>query len=1044
MRRISIALALVGAVAAAGCGGAGGSTPASSSANPGLDESTFKVVVRGENAFWDPATSTTVILPKGGVVTSGVGGISCGVDGAGVLHKVCSFDAVYATTVVLTGTSNIAGWVHGWAGACAGTANTCSVFVSSNRLAVIRFAATTSALGAHPNFTDPAVHVIEYMKYGKAGAFICTDCHGATLQGQGIAPSCMSCHARPAYPPPFDHPTDGTFAAPASHGPGWVSSASTCAACHGGAGLAGTTWSPACTGCHPIPHVPGAWAAPNHSSLDGAALASCAPCHESTWGGNDVRLAKSCTGCHTMTHEATYTTHGLDYVANTNQCRYCHSTPQSASGTLNGGITAPSCAAANCHSAAGTLPHAVSYPAADHGAAYVANAVDCKGCHGTLLDGATPPLTAPSCSTCHAAPHEVGVMAAPAHTWVALAAEGTATCTACHDAASAARLAPGCTSCHTFQHRIPYDDIPGEHGWQYAADQAIGTISCTGCHGADLAGATAPLTAPSCTNCHDLPSQTSKHFLATETAWGNHTTGWGQSCQRCHTSDGFRDYIGVIGDGNNLSGSFNSSNTITAGTGLPGAYGYGPLTCNVCHNPQSEPTNGFTGLTQVRFPSMNLVSVDKMYGLCSQCHQARNSTPGINSYINTLVASGKGLGTAPVTATGGTAGIPGTSTATLTATGLVASAYKGFTAIFSGNVTQALNGVRCGVVDNTTSGMTLDCVLPATPGADSVTLYPTVTAGSSTTTLVDANRAWTAGQWAGYYVYFYNNHGAVSAPAPYARITGNGATSLSFVATPTAPVAGQFYLILPNEAPAVLDTQLSGATFQNPHYLGAAATIFGANAAGYYEYPVTYDTVPATRPYLRNGNHATSQACIECHEAHVLEIPSTFNCSTTGCHHTHSGATDQTAAGLRLKTGRWYMDGSTDQGVYQNYLQMMAKLYTAIQRYSLAKGNTSGGTSVICFNEPGASGQYFFVGSAEGEAGTSCPTTTTWGAAGSSTAFTPRLVRATYNYKFLAQDPGAWAHNPRYVAEIMYDAIRDLNQGLAPAAQIDMTGWVRP
>jgi hypothetical protein len=138
--------------------------------------------------------------------------------------------------------------------------------------------------------------------------------------------------------------------------------------------------------------------------------------------------------------------------------------------------------------------------------------------------------------------------------------------------------------------------------------------------------------------------------------------------------------------------------------------------------------------------------------------------------------------------------------------------------------------------------------------------------------------------------------------------------------------------------------------------------------------------------------------------------------------------------------------GGTDQGVYQNYVQMMAKLYTAIQRYSLAKGNVGAGAKVICFNQPGASGENFFVGTAEGQTGATCQTTTAWGAAGSNTAYTPRLLRAVHNYKMLVQDPGAWAHNPRYITEVMYDAIRDLNMALpvGPTGQIDMTGWTRP
>jgi hypothetical protein len=1048
-----MALALAVTLAASGCGGSGDPHP-SSGGNRGLAGTRYKVVIRGETAFPDPGAATSVILPDGGVVTSGAGGIDCGVDAAGTLHKVCSIDATYATTVVLTATPRIAGWVHGWAGACGGTADTCSVFVDSDRFAAIRFAATTGGLGAHSNFADPAVHVREYMRYGQAAAYRCTDCHGATLQGSGLAPACTTCHpATPAYPPQFVHPTDGTFASPAAHGPGWVSSPSTCAACHGGANLGGTSWSPSCTACHPAPHLPGARNPPRHNDLYGAALTSCAPCHEATWAPNDVRLAKSCNGCHTMTHPLPYppADHGSTYVANTDQCRYCHSTPQSSSGTLNGGLTAPSCAAAACHSTAGSMPHAVSYSDPVHGAAYVANPLDCKGCHGADLGGATPPLVAPSCSGCHITPHDVGAMAPPAHTDPAIAAGATNDCTACHEAPSQAKLAPSCMSCHQFTHPLNWSDTAGEHGWQYGAGQAVAKISCEACHGGPaLTGGVPPMTAPTCAVCHTWPVPSGNHFLATEPAWGNYgPSGWAQACQRCHVSDGFRDYIGgfwledtaILGDANNTSGSFVSSNTTTAGTGLAGAYATGTLKCQACHNPGSEPTNGFQGITQIRFPSMNLSTVDKVDGLCGQCHQGRGSTPGVNAYINGLAGpANQGVVSATFTATGGTVDA---STSTLDVPGLVAGAYRGFTAIFAGNVTPDLNGTTCTVASNTATTLTLGCVLPVAPGAETFTLYPTAT-GGTTTTLVDANRTWSSSQWVGRYVYFYNNKGLFSSTQPsYARITASTPTSLTFAGT-IAPSAGQLYEIIPNEAAEAVDAQLSGASYQDPHDLGAAATFFGGNAAGYYEYPVTWDPSPGastTKTYLRLGSHS-SATCTSCHDAHALAIPTTFVCGN-GCHNPHLNTTgDQTMAGLRLKTGRWYIDNGADQGVYQNYVQMMAKLYTAIQRYSLAKGNVSAGTAVICFTQPGS--ENFVVGSAEGQIDGTCPTTTPWGAANSSTAYTPRLLRAVHNYKMLAQDPGAWAHNPRYVTQIMYDAIRDLNMGIAAASQINMTGWTRP
>jgi hypothetical protein len=209
MRRISLALALLGAVAAAGCGGAGSKSPSSSGGNKGVEDTTWKLVVRGEGAFLDPATNTTIILPKGGVITSDVGGINCGAVGT-TLNKVCEVMLPYGTAVTLTATPNIAGWAHGWAGACTGTGG-CSFTMNDTQFVGVRFAADTAGLGAHPGFTDPAIHGQEFFKVVDidgnflttatglpATGFLCTACHGgAALTGAGIAPSCASCHNWP-------------------------------------------------------------------------------------------------------------------------------------------------------------------------------------------------------------------------------------------------------------------------------------------------------------------------------------------------------------------------------------------------------------------------------------------------------------------------------------------------------------------------------------------------------------------------------------------------------------------------------------------------------------------------------------------------------------------------------------------------------------------------------------------------------------------------------------------------------------------------------
>jgi len=52
------------------------------------------------------------------------------------------------------------------------------------------------------------------------------------------------------------------------------------------------------------------------------------------------------------------------------------------------------------------------------------------------------------------------------------------------------------------------------------------------------------------------------------------------------------------------------------------------------------------------------------------------------------------------------------------------------------------------------------------------------------------------------------------------------------------------------------------------------------------------------------------------------------------------------------------------------------------------------------------------------------------------TSFTPRLLNAAYNYQFVAKDPGAFAHNPDYVIQVLYDGLEDLGA--------DVAGMFRP
>ena len=51
------------------------------------------------------------------------------------------------------------------------------------------------------------------------------------------------------------------------------------------------------------------------------------------------------------------------------------------------------------------------------------------------------------------------------------------------------------------------------------------------------------------------------------------------------------------------------------------------------------------------------------------------------------------------------------------------------------------------------------------------------------------------------------------------------------------------------------------------------------------------------------------------------------------------------------------------------------------------------------------------------------------------------MLKAAYNYQVSAKDPGAFAHNAKYIIELLYDSIDDLNGKISKP--VDMTKLAR-
>ena len=216
------------------------------------------------------------------------------------------------------------------------------------------------------------------------------------------------------------------------------------------------------------------------------------------------------------------------------------------------------------------------------------------------------------------------------------------------------------------------------------------------------------------------------------------------------------------------------------------------------------------------------------------------------------------------------------------------------------------------------------------------------------------------------------------------------------------------------------DEESDALGFLNIHYYPAASTLLAGRANGGYQY--------ADRVYDTRFRHVEAfDTCTECHDPHSTR-PRFDACVTC-----HSGASDLAGArAIRMpsSSGRDYDgDGDVSEGIYQELSGLRQQLLRAVQRYGAERN------APLCYAE--TTHPYWF---ADTDADGQCAS----GEAVSDNAFaawTARLVKATYNYQMATKDPGAFAHNAKYILELLYDSIEDLNLGLA--VEVDMSAAVR-
>ena len=181
-------------------------------------------------------------------------------------------------------------------------------------------------------------------------------------------------------------------------------------------------------------------------------------------------------------------------------------------------------------------------------------------------------------------------------------------------------------------------------------------------------------------------------------------------------------------------------------------------------------------------------------------------------------------------------------------------------------------------------------------------------------------------------------------------------------------------------------------SFRNPHYFAAGATKFGGDVMGGYQYEGMDYT--GYFPHARRTN-----TCIDCHDAHSLQL------DIERCGDCHEVDTLEDVQLIREDDDRdpvdYDGDGNVEEPIKDEISSMQDALYAAIQAYASDMGGS------IVYN-PDAY-PYWFDDAGERFA-----------------AWTPRLLRAAYNYTYTFKDPGVFAHNADYVLQLLYDSTADI------------------
>jgi hypothetical protein len=216
-----------------------------------------------------------------------------------------------------------------------------------------------------------------------------------------------------------------------------------------------------------------------------------------------------------------------------------------------------------------------------------------------------------------------------------------------------------------------------------------------------------------------------------------------------------------------------------------------------------------------------------------------------------------------------------------------------------------------------------------------------------------------------------------------------------------------------------LDTPDPKLNFVHVHYFPAGAVRYGTEAKVGYEYE--------GKKYVGRFAHMPNvSACTGCHQPHTGEVK-IDRCG--GCH--DKVATLADLANIRMSTKGDFDGNGKEEGIAKEIANLQDQLYTAIQTYARNVGGKP-----IAFTK--AAYPYWYAdtnGNGRIDPEEVRPDN-------KYTAYTPRLMQATFNWTFSLRDPGGAYHNGRYIVQLLHDSLESL--AASNKADVDMKGKVRP